>query len=70
MKAGDLVRVNDRWQVQGLGPGMESWIEPGSVAVLVEHYYQGTLSWGWQVLIGERQALLNECYMEAVDEAG
>jgi hypothetical protein len=64
MKRGDLVRVNDRWQVQGLGPGMESWIEPGSVAVLVEPD-----PWGWRVLIGERQARLNECYMEAVDEA-
>jgi hypothetical protein len=64
MQPGDLVRVNDRWHVQRLGPGMESWIEPGSVGVIVEHH-----SWGWQVLIGERRALLNECYVEAVDEA-
>ena len=63
MKPGDLVRVNDLWHRQCLGPGMDSWVEAGSTGVIVERCYQGNLDWGWWVLIGSRRALLNDCYI-------
>lgn len=68
MNPGDLVSVNDRWHVGRLGPGMESWIVPGSVGVIIEPAPLDSHVYGWHVLVDERLTLLNDCYLEPVSQ--